>query len=300
MIYSKPARFFVIVLLAGFLLPAFADGSTLMENLAKRINMLGIMVMEADGNGQTYFVHFASGKKYFTGQVSPETGQAFADNKAWVGMTGADLATIPTGGKLAVEEAVYGELPDTLHNVLEPINQGLYGTCVSVTIARIGEGLYGTPLSAMQLHAEIGARLSGVQASKAHHHAETVGLIAEAYNPYDSDPWTLEEWRFTPIETDSARYMLTATMVDWSYRGTVEEIEDMKHALVQNRYLSANIDTVQNWDEGAIYSGDEYRVNHMMTIAGWDERGWIVYNSYGEGAGTMRFDYPLRWVYSYE
>ena len=298
MIYSNPARFIFIVFLVGFFLPTFAGGATLLSNLASRADKLGILALDADGNGQTYFIHFASGKKYYTGQVTAENGQALADNSAWLGMSKENLDSIPTGGGRPV--VVYGELPDTLHNPLEPINQGLYGTCVSVTIARIGEGLYGTPLSAMQLHAEIGARLSGVQASKAHHHTRTVGLIAEEYNPYDSDPWTLEEWRFTPIETDSARYMLTATMVDWSYRGTVEEIEDMKHALVQNRYLSANIDTVQNWDEGAIYSGDEYRVNHMMTIAGWDERGWIVYNSYGEGAGTMRFDYPLRWVYSYE
>lgn len=291
-----------VLISALLLLPFLAisvGATTMLKELESRTSKLGILALEADGNGQTYFLHFASGKKYYTGQVSAETGQAFADGDAWLGMTGDDLDLIPTAGTAYTADK--GEIPDSYYNELSPFDQGLYNTCVSVTIARIATDLTGVQLSPMQLHTEMGGELLGLSMFQTLDYAEEVGLVEERYNPYDDDPWTLEMDRLTPQEVNATRYRIRSETVAGWYTGTESQVVALKRGVLRYDHLAARVDTIKNWDDGAVYpEGREYTANHVFTISGWDEDGWIIHNSYGEGPGTLRFDYPLLWVFGYE
>ena len=255
-----------LAITALLLVPSFAISQTLVENLNREANA-GVLLLEADGNGQTYFLNFATGKKYYTGQVSPETGVALADDSVWIGMTRADLSTIPTSGSPYKAPQLRGELPETLHNELTPVNQGHSNACVAYTIGRI------TGLDPLPLHEQFGGGSLGISTTHANEVMEGMG--------YD-----------------------VHTVAGW-YTGTDEQIEHIKYMLMEYSYLAANIDTIRHWDEGAVYpEGRDYTPNHMFTITGWKYIDgvlyWIVYSSYGEEAGILRSDFPLLWVYGYE
>lgn len=262
---ENPAKYiplFVLAVVLVLLFPLIALTASPLEILKASKAHTGALVLDADGNGQTYFVHFASGTKYYTGQVSRETGQALAQDEAWIGMSKADLATIPSRGT-AYTPTAYGELPESLHNALEPVNQGTSNACVAYTLARI----VGLPDS-LALHEQFGGGDLGIPVFHANSVMEELG--------YD-----------------------THTILGW-YTGTDAQIETVKRALLEYDYLASGVDTVKNWDDGAKYPKNrEYSSNHLFTVAGWDKDGWIVYSSYGEGAGTLRYDYPLLWMFAY-
>lgn len=259
-----PAKYipiFVLAVVLVLLYPVLALMATSLDTLKASKAHTGALVLDADGNGQTYFVHFASGTKYYTGQVSKETGQALADSGAWIGMTKADLAQIPSRGT-AYTPIAYGEVPESLHNRLEPVNQGLSNACVAYTLGRI------TGLPALELHEQFGGGDLGIPVFHANSVMEELGYEVH-------------------------------TVAGW-YTGTDAQIETVKRALMEHDYLASGVDTIRNWDDGAKYpSNREYSVNHMFTLAGWDEDGWIIYSSYGEGAGTLRYDYPMLWIFGY-
>lgn len=260
-----PAKYIAMLVLAGVLLlayPLLALTASPLSTLKAHSELAGVFVLEADGNGQTYFIHFATGKKYYTGQVSGETGQAFADNGAWLGMTKADLDTIPTGGATSVPVAL-GELPESLHNELDPVNQGTSNACVAYTLSRITGA--SDPLA---LHELFGGGDLGISIF----HANTV-MQELGYDVH--------------------------TVAGW-YSGTDAQIEAVKRGIEDYGHLASGIDTIKNWDEGVKYPENrEYTANHVFTLAGWDDDGWVVYNSYGEEAGTLRYDYPLLWIFGY-
>lgn len=306
-------KLILLAVIVSFMFPSFALGLSLLDRLEAQRNLYGIMALEADGNGQTYFIHFATGKKYYTGQVDTETGQAFADNKAWLGMTRADLASIPTGGS-AREAPTRGELPATYEIAAEPVNQGIYGTCVAFAITRATEEAYyratgkRIEFSEMQLWAETHAgEGEGLIARVAREQARDVGLIGAKHHPYDITPWTEETGWKEAAKTlavsagNAPRYRFEAHSVLGRYTGAENQIQAIKEAIMTYGHLTTSIDTIKDWQNGAIYPEREPSFNHEIILSGWNEDGWIIHNSYGENdnRGVMDYAYPMLWVYGY-
>lgn len=290
----------IVILLA--LIPSIAIGGSLIDNLSTRSQSAGVLALEADGNGQTYFIHFATGKKYYTGQVSAETGQAFADNKAWIGMTKADLATIQTAGSTPQE--TLGELPETHYTYTDSVQQGIYGTCVAMSVTRSAEEVYrratgnSIQFSELQFFTESGGSNVGVSIFTALSILETAGLVEEQHRPYDPTPWTFEQSYITPMTVDAPRYKFKAETIIGQYTQSERQIDLIKRGVLKYGHLIANTDTIRDWDSGASYPDNrEVSINHTFIISGWDEDGWIIHNSYGEPAGWMRYDYPMLWVH---
>lgn len=289
-------KILTIMATAVLLVPSFAISATLLDNLQARKNLYGIMALEADGNGQTYFVHFAGGKKYYTGQVDGATGQAFADGGAWLGMTRADLATIPTASR--VYEEVGGAIPDTYEIPARIVNQGLYDYCVAFSITRMAEHLTGKQYSVNQLYLDAGGTGGGLDALKALKATRDVGLIEEYANPFDATPWKRDDnWYLELENTEGERDRFNFRSVTGRYTGSEVQITAIKRAILESGHLTASIDTRKDWDNLAEHTG-KFTPNHQILLSGWTDDGWIVNSSYGEGAGLMRYDYPMLWVYA--
>lgn len=283
--------------------------SSLVTQLQSQSQHAGMILLDADGNGQTYFLHFKSGRKFYTGQVSRETGQAFADYGAWLGVSRENLSTIPTQGTPHVSEPLSApqEIPEAYLVPTERVQQGIYGTCVPFSITQAAEYAYwyetGIPIqfSELQFFTEAGGTDLGISIHVANQFVKNTGLIEYHYRPYDPTPWTYEAEYMAPMSIEAERYKFQAHTIAGWYTGTESQVDQVKLGIMEYGPVAFGIDTIKDWDEGAEYpEGREYTANHEALIVGWNDDGWIVRNSYGEDVGLLLFDYPLKWIFGYE
>ncbi len=68
----------------------------------------------------------------------------------------------------------------------------------------------------------------------------------------------------------------------------VDTVDEIKQALTKYGYVLASMKWYKDYKlKNGVYTfeSDETRGNHCVVIYGWDERGWLVQNSWGRGWG---------------